>query len=195
MSYARDWDPMEWWLWHKLKRGTHTLSISFVRSLTLDVDYRWRISFRDHGAAETWEQLQQREKDRFCHDNNTLLTKACGSMATFMTHDRERHRDVIHTQMVITPPIFRIDTVIRDTAAFPVWFQPWLHHAGKRGIFHSYPYDHAIGYRSLDLSAIEELPSYESGDVRDRIAVAVDAFLQRGEPDVRFQDGQQEGEG
>jgi len=126
-------------------------------------------------------------------------------MATFHTMDRVG--DLLYRQFVLTPPLFQIDTVyttptgeawkrhrfaIIGEKAFPILLQPWLHcnckGNGKSGWFYSLPYDSKkAGYRSLELMPIGSFPPYQaSGELRERLIVATDAYLQAGKPDERF---------
>ena len=186
----------EWWSWRKSKRGYRTLAVERGITFSAEVDYRSRISMRVKDLSTTLSVIAK-------HFGEPVGRADRGSMTMFAT--AERPRDILYSQLIVTPPVFHIDTMsamgtigvreLRTDERFPIWIQPWLHHHGKRGIFYTVPYDQRRGYGDLELFPIETFEPYNAvADVRDHIAVAVDAFLQRGQPDERFQDGPEDGE-
>jgi hypothetical protein len=173
------------------------MTISFDRSFDVQVDYRCLVSFR---GKETKRVIGDMTGALGDSSGTTLRARSHGSMATFSGFDRVG--EVVYDQPIITPPIFHVDTIVAqpdatwpprhvryallDQKAFLVWLQPWLHHEGKRGIFYSLPYDVRWGYGDLDLYPIDGFQPYQETECRDRVSVAVDAYLQAGRPDERF---------
>lgn len=186
----------EWWVWHKFNKGPRTLSSRFAFAVKAPVDYRRRMSTRSSAIEHSLKVIGDRVKE-------SVANVSTGSMAMFATFPRVG--DTMYTQCLVTPPIFHIDTIrtplppgykhlvnTRDpVVAFPIWLQPWLQERGRQHLFFGFPYDETFGYQDLSLAPVEALLPYKtSEEVRSRIAVAVDAFLQTGQPDERFQAGE-----